>query len=81
MLETLKLSNKAIGRKQVLRALQKNEVARVYVAQDADPLITQSIVMLCEEQKVPIEEVRSMVELGRICGISVGSAAVAELLS
>lgn len=80
MLETLRLEpsdKKAVGAKQVGRALRNGEALRVYLAQDADPKVTEPIEILCKKQSVPMEKVGSMSELGKACGIAVGSAVAA----
>lgn len=79
MLEELQKLPKAVGAKQVGRALRAGRVSYVFLAEDADPKITAPIALLCEEQSVPIEPVRTMMVLGRACGIPVGSAVAAFL--
>lgn len=77
MLETLRSANKAVGAKQVGRALQKSQALRVFLAQDADPKLTDPIEVLCENQSIPVEKVNTMLELGKVCGIAVGSSVAA----
>ena len=86
MLTDLKSAKKVTGAKQVTRALKNGTARRVFLAQDADPRVTEPIELLCREQgtellcrekDVPVERVASMKELGSACGIAVGSAVAA----
>ena len=65
------------GAKQLRKALTSGKACGVFLAQDADPAITEPIAALCEENSVEYDWVPSMTELGRICGIEVGAAAAA----
>ena len=77
MLEALKTANKAVGVKQVGRALRNGQVLCVYLAEDADPKVTEPIELLCDNQSISVEKVKSMSGLGKACGIAVGSAVAA----
>ena len=79
MQESLRTAKKAVGAKQVARALRNGQALHVFLASDADPKVTEPIVRLCEEANVPHEMVSSMVTLGKHCGISVGSAVAATI--
>lgn len=79
MLEALKTAPKAVGAKQVGRALRSGQAKLVFLAEDADPKVTESIANLCEELSIPTESVATMDSLGKACGISVGSAVAAVL--
>ena len=68
-----------IGTKQTVRAINSGNASEVIIAMDADPRLTLEIVKLAEEMKIPITHVDSKKKLGKICGISVGSAVVAIL--
>ena len=63
MLTDLKTAQKVTGAKQVTRALKNGTARRVFLAQDADPRVT--------------EPVDTMAALGSACGIAVGSAVAA----
>lgn len=79
-LSTLKAARKKIvGSKQTQKALEKGLALKVYIARDAEPQITQPIVNLCKEKGVEVVYVETMTELGKICGIDVGSASAAIL--
>ena len=79
MLSALKTNPKVVGIKQVRRALKEGKACHVFLADDADPQLTDPIRAQCAEQKIPVEDGFSMKELGRACGITV-DAAVAALL-
>lgn len=71
--------NRTVGVKQTLRALEKESVLRVYVAKDAESHVIRPVLDLCRNKGVAVQEIPTMVELGKACGIEVG-AAVAALL-
>ena len=66
-----------VGAKQLKKALKAGRVEYVYLADNADPAITEPIAMMCRELHIQITWVRSMAELGHKCGIEVGAAAAA----
>ena len=66
-----------VGSKQLKKALKAGRVEYVYLADNADPAITEPIAMMCRELHIQITWVRSMAELGHKCGIEVGAAAAA----
>ena len=66
-----------VGSKQLKKALRAGRVKYVYLAENADPAITEPIEMMCRELHIQITWVRSMAELGHTCGIEVGAAAAA----
>ena len=69
-----------VGVKQLRKALLADKVFRVYLAENADPAMTEPIAALCQQHNVEFAWVRSMTDLGRVCGIEVGAAAAATLL-
>ena len=77
MLTDLKTANKLTGAKQVTRALKNGSVRRVFLAEDADPRVTDPIMALCREYGAESETVPTMAALGAACGIAVGSAVAA----
>lgn len=79
MIQELNTPNRVVGAKQVRRALKDQRVARLYMAMDADPRLLQPLVQAAVNQRVPVEQVASMKELGTTCGIAVGSAIAALL--
>ncbi len=77
MLSKLSESSKVVGAKQTKRALTGGMAVAVYLADDADPRVTEAIRELCAQQNVPTCDVPSMKELGQVCGIAVGAAVAA----
>lgn len=77
MLSNLKTAKKVTGAKQVTRALKNGSVSRVFLAEDADPRVTEPVAALCEEKGTEIVNVPTMAALGAACGIAVGSAVAA----
>ena len=79
MLEGLATKDKVTGLKQTRRALNAGRAARVYLACDADPWLTEPVRALCAQLNVTVEEGYTMAALGHAAGIAVGTAAVALL--
>ncbi|TYS07265.1 50S ribosomal protein L7ae-like protein [Bacillus subtilis] len=69
-----------IGTKQTVKALKRGSVKEVVVAEDADPILTKSVITLARDQGIAVSMVESMKKLGKACGIEVGAAAVAIML-
>ena len=60
MLTDLKTAQKVTGAKQVTRALKNGTARRVFLAQDADPRVTEPIQALCQEygeETPPVSEI------------------------
>ena len=68
-----------VGSKQLRKALNAGRAEYVYLAENADPAITEPIEEMCGKLHIQITWVRSMADLGRACGIEVGAAAAAVL--
>ena len=68
---------KAVGAKQVRRAVQENRTRRVFLAHDADPAVTEPLEALCREYGVAVETAYTLRQLGKACGIAVGASAAA----
>lgn len=66
-----------VGSKQLRKALNTGKAKQVYLAQNADPAITEPIEALCQLNHVDYTWVRSMTDLGNACGIEVGATAAA----
>lgn len=79
MISQLKNGKRVVGFKQTKKAVQTGQAKCVYLACDADPALIEPLAALCEQAKIPVERSAGMAELGQICGISVGAAAVALL--
>jgi large subunit ribosomal protein L7A len=78
-LAELRNHKKIVGMKQLKKQLQRGGVARVYLAQDADPAVTMPLAELAQENGIKIHWVGKMHDLGRACSIDVGAAAAATL--
>ena len=68
-----------VGTKQLKKALAAGRAHRVYLAQNADPAITEPILALCQRYSTPVLWVKTMKELGQACGIEVGASASAVI--
>ena len=79
MLDELKSANRVVGMKQLTKALKEGRAAKVFIAADAEPRVTNPVAQLCQNQGVCVETVPSMHELGKACAIEVGAAAAAIL--
>ncbi len=79
-LSRLAKNRRAAGAKQIRKAVKIGTAIEVFLAVNADPAITEPLEALCQQYTVPCVWVRSMTDLGRICGIEVGAAAAAAIL-
>lgn len=79
MLDELKAAGKVVGIKQLRRALSSDSVRKVFLAEDADPRLTEPLLEQCHGLGVCVETIPAMKELGRACGIDVGAAAAGIL--
>ena len=68
-----------VGSKQLRKALENGRAKFVYLAENADPAITEPILAQCKLNCVPYTWVTTMADLGRACGIEVGAAAAAAV--
>ena len=78
-LAILKSGRVVVGAKQLRKALENGRARFVFMAQNADPALTEPIEALCQQNQVSYAWVRSMQDLGRACGIEVGAAAAAAV--
>ena len=70
-------SKVVVGAKQLKKALANGRAKCVFLAENADPAITEPLEELCIRGNIQINWVSSMADLGRACGIEVGAAAAA----
>ena len=68
-----------VGSKQLRKALASGRARRVWLAENADPAITEPIEAMCQRNHVDYVWVSSKQELGHSCGIDVGAAAAAAV--
>ena len=66
-----------VGAKQLKKAILGGTARLVFLAEDADPAVTEPLEALCQQFGVPYSYVPSKQELGRSCRIEVGAAAAA----
>lgn len=72
-------STRIVGKKQVIRALARNEAAEVFLAKDGDPFIQREIREAAAKAGTPVTDIESMAQLGRACGIEVKASVAARL--
>jgi len=70
---------KVVGVKQTTKALQRDEVAVLYIADDAESRITEPVETQAKAKGIQIKKVPSMKELGKAFGIEVGASVAAIL--
>ena len=66
-----------VGARQLKKAVKAGRAKYVFLAENADPAVTEPLAELCTANHIQITWVPSMAELGRVCGIEVGAAAAA----
>ena len=76
-LPDLSKMNLVVGAKQLKKAVKAGRAKVVFLAENADPAVTEPLEELCTANHIQITWVPSMTELGRSCGIEVGAAAAA----
>ena len=72
-------SKKVVGIKQVRKALREGRARKIWLADDADPALTEPLETACRENGIEVQRAVTMKELGRACSISVGAACAAEV--
>ena len=77
MLEELSAANRIVGIKQLRKALAGGRVKKVFIARDADPMLTEPVLAQCKKQQITVVSVPTMKQLGAACSISVDAAAAA----
>lgn len=75
--ENLSEMKLVVGAKQLKKAVKAGRAKYVFLAENADPAVTEPLEQLCTDNHIQITWVHSMTELGRSCGIEVGAAAAA----
>ncbi len=69
-----------IGIKQSTKAIEKNQVKRLYIARDAEKFVIENLIELAKKNAVEIIFIDSMRELGKYSGIEVKATSVVEIL-
>lgn len=70
---------KTVGAKQTLKAMKRNEVSKLYVANDCDEQVVASLLAYAQEADIAVDRSYTMAELGIACRIKVKAAAVGVL--
>ncbi|SHJ38027.1 ribosomal L7Ae/L30e/S12e/Gadd45 family protein [Lutispora thermophila] len=79
-MERLRSSKKRIiGLKQTLKAIKNGTVNIVYLANDADEPIKNSILEECRGKDIEIVQIDTMKKLGEACGIDVNASCASIL--
>ena len=68
-----------VGAKQMRKAVISGRARRVFLAENADPAITEPLAALCRQNGVDCVWFKSMKDLGSAAGIEVGAAAAAAV--
>ena len=68
-----------VGAKQLKKALAGGRATWVILAENADPAITEPLEQMCRQYHISCAWVPNMLDLGKACGIEVGTAAAAAL--
>lgn len=66
--------NMMVGYKQTLRAINEDKANKVYLAEECDDKIRVSVEAAAQTKDVSVFYVKSMRELGSMCGIEVGAS-------
>ena len=75
----LAAKEKVVGIKQTKKAIAAGKAASVYLAKDADPKLTEPLRAMCQLADIAVVSEYTLSELGKACGIAVGTAACALL--
>lgn len=73
-LRELAIPSRVTGERQVRRYLQRNELVKLFIADDADCRLVSEIRAEAEDKGIPVENVASMILLGRACAIARGAS-------
>ena len=68
-----------VGAKQMKKALSSGRATWVILAENADPAITEPLEQMCRQCHISCAWVPNMLDLGKACGIEVGTAAAAAV--
>ena len=68
---------RTVGLKQTVKAIKNGTAKKVYLAEDADDFIKQSVQDVCRDRNIQIIYVSNMKELGDACGIDIGASTAA----
>jgi len=77
MQELKAIQRRTVGLKQTVKAIKNGTAKKVYLAEDADDFIKQSVLDVCRDRDIQIIYVSNMKELGDACGIDIGASTAA----
>lgn len=77
MQELKAIHRRTVGLKQTVKAIKNGTAKKVYLAEDADDFIKQSVLDVCRDKNIQIIYVNSMKEFGDACGIDIGASTAA----
>lgn len=63
-----------VGYKQAMRALNEDKASKIFIAEDSDNHIKDSMKKLASQKNAPVFFVSTMKELGNMCSIEVGAS-------
>lgn len=75
MPQRLAMGEAVVGTRSLIRAMKEGTVRIAYIGNDADLFIRRKVEDACREAGIPLVEVSTMEELGRICKSPVAAAA------
>ena len=75
MPQRLAMGEAVVGTRSLIRAMKEGTIRIAYIGNDADLFIRRKVEDACRESGVPLVEVSTMEELGRICKSPVAAAA------
>lgn len=78
-LSELAVRERAVGIKQVRKAVREGRAEIVFLACDANPALTGPVEKACGQRGVPVVTDHTMGQIGRACRIAVGASAAAVL--
>ena len=77
--ELSKASERIVGSKQVMKLASSCELAKVYIAKDADAPLIEKLRQACEKHGIEYDMSATMHQIGSACNIEVGSACAATI--
>jgi len=75
MPQRLAAGENVVGTRSLIRAMKEGTIRIAYIGNDADLFIRRKVEDACRESGVPLVEVSTMEELGKICKSPVPAAA------
>ena len=75
MPQRLAMGECVVGTRSLIRAIKEGTVRIAYIGQDADLFIRRKVEDACREANLPLVEVNTMEELGKLCKSPVPTAA------